>query len=64
MQLHILQMKAFVSSPHNATLTFVLDQRTKSQWFCMALHHSGIVVVQGSGLTESILSVMTHWLCV
>lgn len=31
---------------------------------CMALHHSGIVVVQGSGLTENILSVMIHWLCV
>lgn len=31
---------------------------------CMALHHSGIVVVQCSGLAENILSVMIHWLCV
>lgn len=30
----------------------------------MVLHHSGIIVVQGSGSTESILSVMIHWLCV
>lgn len=30
----------------------------------MALHHSEIVVVQGSGLTENTLSVMIHWLCV
>ena len=29
----------------------------------MALQHSGFVV-QGSGLTENILSVMIHWLCV
>lgn len=29
---------------------------------CMALHQSGIVVVQA--LTENVLSVMIHWLCV
>lgn len=30
----------------------------------MKLHHSGVVVVQGPGLTDNMLSVMIHRLCV
>lgn len=43
---------------------FFFECVTLKSELCMALQHSGIVFVQRSGLTESILSVMIHWLCV
>lgn len=75
MHLYTLKVKNLLSLHHGLQLLllYLAKDLTQRPFFflcgieselCMALHHSGTVVVQGSGLTENILSVMIHWLCV